>query len=59
MMKDRWREEAYTKEENDLLLRVRQKFEGSLKEGKWKQLKVRGTAIFERGRKFCFILYSD
>ena len=41
VIEERWREEVYSQEENALLQRVRQKFEGSLTEGKWKELKVR------------------
>ena len=41
LMEERWSEEVYSEEENALLQRVRQKFEGSLTEGKWKELKVR------------------
>ena len=33
--------EVYSEEEEALLQRVRQKFEGSLEESKWTQLKVR------------------
>ena len=40
-IKERSREEVYSQEEEALLQRVRQKFEGSLEEGKWKELKVR------------------
>ena len=41
LIKERSREEVYSQEEEALLQRVRQKFEGSLEEGKWKELKVR------------------
>ena len=41
LMEGRGRDEVYSEEENALLQRVRQKYEGSLEEGKWKQLKVR------------------
>ena len=41
LMEGRCRKEVYSEEEDALLQRVRQKFEGSLTEGKWKELKVR------------------
>ena len=41
LMEERWSEEVYSEEENALLQRVRQKFEGSLEESKWKKFKVR------------------
>ena len=40
-VQEHWREEVYSEEENALLQRVRQKFEGSLEERKWITLKVR------------------
>lgn len=40
-IKGGWKEEVYSEEENALIQRVREKLEGSLEEGKWKQLKVR------------------
>ncbi|GMI06344.1 hypothetical protein TrVE_jg7700 [Triparma verrucosa] len=38
-IKEHWMEEVYSEEEEALLQRVRQKFEGSLEESKWTQLK--------------------
>ena len=54
LMKGAWRAEKYSKEEIALLQRVRQKFEGSLKDGKWKSLKspdvfVSMESIYEEG----------
>ena len=54
LIKERSREEVYSEEEIALLQRVRQKFEGSLEEGKWKELKspdvfVTMESTFEEG----------
>ncbi|GMH56674.1 hypothetical protein TrST_g10865 [Triparma strigata] len=54
LLKERWMEEVYSEEETALLQRVRQKFEGTLKEGKWKQLSspdvfVKMEVTFEEG----------
>ncbi|GMI09865.1 hypothetical protein TrVE_jg7422 [Triparma verrucosa] len=54
LMEERWGEEVYSEEEIALLQRVRQKFEDSLKEGKWTHLKspdvfVEMESIFEDG----------
>ncbi|GMH55451.1 hypothetical protein TL16_g01910 [Triparma laevis f. inornata] len=51
-IRERGQDEEYSEEENALLERVRKKFEGSLKEGNWKQLKspdvfVKMGATFE------------
>ncbi|GMH58858.1 hypothetical protein TrLO_g8001 [Triparma laevis f. longispina] len=54
-IRERWKDEVYSEEENALLERARQKFEGSFKEGKvWTRLKspdvfVKMEATFEKG----------
>ncbi|GMH92016.1 hypothetical protein TrST_g565 [Triparma strigata] len=51
---ERGNEQVYSEEENAMLQRVSQKFDGSLEEGKWTKLKspdvfVRMESVFEKG----------
>ena len=51
LMEGRCRKEVYSEEENALLQRVRQKFEGSWEESKWKHLKVRSCEERKQGMR--------
>ena len=60
LIKGCWRQEVYSEEEEALLQRVCQKFEGSLEEIKWKRLNspdtfVKMDGIFEEGRSTAMI----
>ena len=53
MIKECSGEEVYTEEEEAMLQRVHQKFEGSLEESKWTKLEVRSCEEQRDKQKLC------
>ena len=62
LMREAWEDEVYSEEEEALIQRVRQKFEGSLDESKWKLLKspdifVKMESIFEEEKNSAAVIF--